>query len=60
MPIFEYQCPECTGIIEYMTLDSDEKVLCPIDDAPMTKLISAPKGYVKGSQTPCRQGKTRY
>lgn len=55
MPIFEYQCPECTTLQEAFHKNSkDNEILCVICDTPCKKILSATKGYVKNTTTPTK------
>lgn len=51
MPIYEYQCPECLHLGQFLENIDDHVVhecyMC-LHAVKMIKLMSAPNGYVKG------------
>lgn len=50
MPIYEYQCNDCSEIFEiFHKIDEDCKVACPKCLGPTKKLISASNFVLKGS-----------
>lgn len=56
MPFYEYECPKClTTRSELLTYDEFKSSSIECCKTPMNKIISAPKGYVKGSDTPVKQ-----
>jgi hypothetical protein len=59
MPIYDFYCEglDCSLSMEPIELlmKVDEEVRCVICQRFMIKKVSAPKGYVKGTETPCRQ-----
>lgn len=65
MPIFEFyctttECPENTGHyptshrpIELLVWDNEIPV-CSVCGSSLNKGVSAPRGYVKGTENPCK------
>ena len=46
MPLFDYKCEECYHRFEVIT-SSNKTVLCPkCDGQALTKLLSAPAGFI--------------
>ena len=59
MPIFDFKCThrKCSKhqeIVERMC-KYDAVELCSACDRALSRNLSAPNGYVKGTKTPCRQ-----
>ncbi len=59
MPIFEFKCPKCSHELEVLLfpgeLQQDISYVCPTCTEQMEKQVSAPKGYVVGTQNPVKQ-----
>lgn len=56
-PIYEYQCNKCNLTKELLLGlhdDPDYEVLCDSCKKPIKRIISASKGYVKGTDNPCK------
>lgn len=41
MPIYEYKCPKCEGIVTRF-VQTDKKQICSVCDIEMEKLMSVP------------------
>lgn len=58
MPIYAYQCPSCHKLRDELRSLSENTSIsrnpCLSCNKDMIKLVSAPKGYVKGTTTPCK------
>lgn len=56
--IYEYQCPKCKQVIDELRSSFEDSRFalssCLICNEPMSRIISASKGYVKGTDTPCK------
>ena len=58
MPIYEYECTECTGIFEVIVDKCDNGPPCPsCGSRDAKKLIAAPSIHVKGDSATPRIGK---
>jgi hypothetical protein len=60
MPFYEYICkstlcmPDAVSK-EYLMSEGDSTPTCDICKATMAKLVSAPRGFVRGSNNPVKQ-----
>lgn len=59
MPIYEFKCnPDSNCVNSKIGIEilakSDEVVKCPYCHKTMSRELSAPMGYVRGTDTPCR------
>ncbi len=60
LKIYDYYCHDCEIATERLVEDKDQaKERCELCDQLLSKLISAPSGYVKGSSNPVDQRKNR-
>jgi putative FmdB family regulatory protein len=57
MPLYEYQCPSCGDLFEFLQRGQQQPPTCPAcGGSQCERQLSAPAGHVRSGQLPVSEG----